>query len=109
MRVPPAGCGGIKIVDADYGEVKRMYVRPQFSGLGLAKMMLAYLADYARARNIPLLRLETGIHQQNAIALYEREGFRRIPPFGTLYGRSAQPLLRKAAVTSAAVSTRLGR
>jgi len=28
------------------------------------------------------LRLETGIHQHAAIGLYEREGFRPIPPFG---------------------------
>ncbi len=78
----PVGCGGIKLVDADYGEVKRMYVRPQFRGLGLAKLMLQHLADYARTQGVGLLRLETGIHQHQAIALYERMGFRRISPFG---------------------------
>jgi putative acetyltransferase len=78
----PASCGGIKLVDADYGEVKRMYVRPQFRGSGLGKMMLRHLADYARAQGVDLLRLETGIHQREAIGLYERMGFRRIPPFG---------------------------
>jgi putative acetyltransferase len=78
----PAACGGVKLVDADYGEVKRMYVRPQFRGLGLGKLILQHLADYARARGVGLLRLETGIHQHEAIGLYERMGFRRIPPFG---------------------------
>lgn len=39
-----------------------MYVRPQFRGLGFAKLMLDHLADYAQAHNITLLRLETGIH-----------------------------------------------
>jgi GNAT superfamily N-acetyltransferase len=34
-----AGCGGVKIVPGEYGEVKRMYVRPQFRGRGFAKMM----------------------------------------------------------------------
>lgn len=78
----PASCGGIKLFGADYGEVKRMYVRPRFRGLGLGKMMLQHLAEYARARGVGLLRLETGIHQREAIGLYERMGFRRIPPFG---------------------------
>jgi GNAT superfamily N-acetyltransferase len=76
------GCGGIKIFGSDYGEIKRMYVRPQFRGLGFAKLMLEHLADYARSRGVSLLRLETGIAQQDAIALYERSGFQSIPPFG---------------------------
>jgi putative acetyltransferase len=78
----PAGCGGIKLIGSEYGEIKRMYVRPQFRGLGLGKLMLDHLADFARSQAIPLLRLETGIHQRAAIALYERMGFYRIPPFG---------------------------
>jgi putative acetyltransferase len=77
-----AGCGGIKKVDQEYGELKRMYVRPQFRGHGYGAMILNHLADYARSQGIVLLRLETGIHQQAAIRLYEQCGFRRIPPFG---------------------------
>jgi GNAT superfamily N-acetyltransferase len=78
----PAACGGVKFIDAEYGELKRMYVRPQFRGLGFGKMMLHHLADYARSNGIVLLRLETGIHQREAIGLYERMGFQRVPPFG---------------------------
>ena len=78
-----AGCGGIELFGAEYGEVKRMYVRPQFRGLGLARLMLNHLAAYAQKRDVHLLRLETGIHQKEAIALYERMGFQQIPPFGT--------------------------
>jgi ribosomal protein S18 acetylase RimI-like enzyme len=44
--------------------------------------MLDHLADYAHARGVRLLRLETGVHQQDAIRLYEGMGFWRIPPFG---------------------------
>jgi GNAT superfamily N-acetyltransferase len=76
------GCGGIELFGTEYGEIKRMYVRPQFRGQGLAKLMLDHLAAYARERNVHLLRLETGIHQKDAIALYERIGFKPIPPFG---------------------------
>ena len=78
----PAACGGVMLVGREYGELKRMYVRPQFRGSGFGMMMLNHLADYARARGISLLRLETGIHQRAAISLYERMGFYRIPPFG---------------------------
>ena len=77
-----AGCGGILLVGQDYGEVKRMYVRPAFRGLGLAYRLLNHLADYSHARGITVLRLETGVHQQEAIRLYERYGFQRVPPFG---------------------------
>ena len=77
----PVGCGGVKLIGTDYGEVKRMFIRPQFRGLGLAKMMLDHLEGYARDHGVRLLRLETGIHQTEAIGLYERMGFRQIPPF----------------------------
>ena len=76
-----AACGGVKLF-ADYGEVKRMYVRPAFRGKGLGKAILNQLAEYARANGINLLRLETGIYQAEAIGLYEGWGFARRGPFG---------------------------
>jgi putative acetyltransferase len=78
----PAGCGGVKFFGTEYAEVKRMYVRPKFRGLGLGKRMLNHLAECSRQQDVDLLRLETGIHQTEAISLYERFGFQRIPPFG---------------------------
>jgi GNAT superfamily N-acetyltransferase len=78
----PAGCGGVKLFGTAYGEIKRMYVRPQFRGLGLGKLMLQHVADYARQHGVTVLRLETGIYQPEAIGLYERCGFRRVAPFG---------------------------
>ena len=78
----PAGCGGIKLFGVEYGEIKRMYVRPAFRGRGLARLLLDHLADYAKGHGVGVLRLETGIHQHAAIRLYEQVGFQRIPPFG---------------------------
>jgi putative acetyltransferase len=78
----PAGCGGVQLFGAEYAEIKRMYVRPQFRGRGFAKLILIHLSEHARQHGIPLLRLETGIHQHEAIRLYEGFGFQRIPPFG---------------------------
>jgi GNAT superfamily N-acetyltransferase len=77
----PAGCGGIQLFGTAYGELKRMYVRPQFRGSGYGALLVNHLAEHARAHGVSLLRLETGIHQAAAIRLYERMGFRRIPPF----------------------------
>lgn len=77
-----AGCGGVRLFEREYGEIKRMYVRPPFRGLGLAKLLLNHLSAYAREHGVGILRLETGIHQREAIGLYERMGFRPIPPFG---------------------------
>ena len=78
----PAGCGGLKIYAGEYAEVKRMYVRPAYRGLGLGKAMLNHLGNYAQERGVECLRLETGIYQVEAIGLYERYGFQRRPPFG---------------------------
>jgi putative acetyltransferase len=77
----PAACAGIKLVGGEYGEVKRMYVRPAFRRQGFATRLLDHLGAYAAAQGINLLRLETGIHQHEAIVLYERYGFYRIPAF----------------------------
>ena len=76
----PAGCGGLKLYP-DYGEVKRMFVRPSHRGLGLGKAMLDHLASLTRQQGIDVLRLETGIYQIEAIGLYERYGFDRRTPF----------------------------
>jgi ribosomal protein S18 acetylase RimI-like enzyme len=82
----PAGCAGVQFFDDKdglaYGEVKRMYIRPSFRGLGLARLALKQLEETAAARGIEILRLETGIYQTEAIRLYERYGFQRIGPFG---------------------------
>lgn len=79
----PAGCGGVQLYDLAYAEIKRLYVRPQYRGLGLAKRLLQHLVNVSEQRGIRVLRLETGIHQTDAISLYEHLGFQRIPPFGT--------------------------
>lgn len=85
----PAGCVGVKLCGSEYAEVKRMYVRPQFRGHGFAKALLEHIELYTCAHGINCLRLETGVYQTEAIGLYERLGFQRIPPFGTY---TADPL-----------------
>jgi putative acetyltransferase len=54
----------------------------RFFAAGLGRLMLQHLVGHARAQGLGLVRLETRIHQREAIALYESGGFRRIGPFG---------------------------
>jgi|WetSurMetagenome_2_1015567.scaffolds.fasta_scaffold118531_3 putative acetyltransferase len=78
----PAGCGGMKIFEGAYAELKRMYVRPEFRGTGLGRRMIEHLEEHAAQRGISVLRLETGILQREAIGLYERMGYHIRGPFG---------------------------
>ncbi len=78
----PVGCGGVQLFGTEYGELKRMYVRPGHRGKGYAKRLLDRLAAHAREHGVSLLRLETGVYQYEAIGLYERWGFARCGPFG---------------------------
>jgi GNAT superfamily N-acetyltransferase len=75
------GCGGIQLFGSEYGELKRMYIRPPYRGLGLGRQLIDRLIEHARLHGVSVLRLETGIHQDEAIRLYEGMGFRQIPPF----------------------------
>ena len=75
------GCGGIWLHE-DYAEVKRVYVRPEARGLGLAKKIMARLEDEARAAGMAIARLETGIHQPEALGLYRALGYADRGPFG---------------------------
>jgi putative acetyltransferase len=77
----PAGCGGVALGDG-FAEVKRMYVRPVARGLGVARAILDCLEAETRAADLPLLRLETGDKQIDALRLYRRYGFVDCPPFG---------------------------
>jgi putative acetyltransferase len=76
------GCGAILRDPRGWGEVKRMFVRPDQRGKGIGVRVLAELEVLARRSRLPLLRLETGIHNTEALALYRRAGFSERGPFG---------------------------
>ena len=78
----PVGCGALRPYADDIAEVKRMYTVPAWRGRGVAAAILAELERHARAFGYPTMRLETGDRQPGAIRLYERSGYRHIPPFG---------------------------
>ena len=78
----PAGCGAIRVVDEESAEVKRMFVAPRWRGLGISKRVLLALEEHALRLGVKRVVLETGERQSEALALYERNGYARIAPFG---------------------------
>ena len=76
----PIGCGAV-VIERDFGELKRMYLRPANRGRGLAAALLAFLEGHAAARGCTRLMLETGVRQAEALAFYRREGFAPRSPF----------------------------
>jgi putative acetyltransferase len=76
------GCGALLRDPRGWGEVKRMFVRPEQRGRGIGKRVLAELETIARNARLPLLRLETGIHNKDAIALYRGAGLVECEAFG---------------------------
>jgi len=76
------GCGALLRDPRGWGEIKRMYVRPDRRGRGIGRRVLSELEAIARDARLPLLRLETGIHNAEALALYRDAGFVECAPFG---------------------------
>ena len=76
------GCGAIKEYAEDTMEVKRMYVLPGSRGQGVASAVLKILEQWAVELSCKKLVLETGKNQPEAIALYGKNGYTRIPNYG---------------------------
>lgn len=80
------GCGALRRVTPDIGEVKRMFVVSDFRGRGIARRILEALEHRARELKYTSVRLETGIGQPEAIGLYTSAGYQAIPAFGEYAG-----------------------
>lgn len=85
----PAGCGAVQPLEGtepgaprEIGEVKRVYVVPWARGRGYSRTIMARLVDIAREEGFTSLWLDTGTPQHEAVALYERMGWRPIPSYG---------------------------
>lgn len=75
------GCGAV-VVTPEYGEIKRMYVRPAARGRGLARRLISALEEKAQTQGCSVFALETGPIQPEALALYERMGYKYRGAFG---------------------------
>lgn len=82
----PIGCGAIKKFESSRAEVKRMFTLHEARGKGIASRVLTELENWATELNFKKLILETGVNQPEAIALYKKCGFNRIPNYGQYAG-----------------------
>jgi ribosomal protein S18 acetylase RimI-like enzyme len=80
-----AGCCALRPLDtADYpnaAEMKRLYVRPQFRGVGLGRQLAEAILDAARGAGYACVLLDTLDDMESARALYEDLGFAEVPPY----------------------------
>ena len=76
-----AGCIGLRRLDADRCEMKRLYVRPAFRGRGIARTLVETILADARALGYQQMFLDTLPFLDTAIALYRRFGFVDIPRY----------------------------
>ena len=82
----PIACGAYKKYDDQTIEVKRMFTKEHYRGKGYAKMVLLLLEKWAKEEGFKTCILETAIKQPEAIRVYEREGYKRIPNYGQYIG-----------------------
>lgn len=80
-----AGCCALRPIDSsDYAnasEMKRLFVRPEFRGLGLGRQLAESIIDAARMSGYDSVLLDTLDDMEIARAMYEDLGFKEIPPY----------------------------
>jgi len=84
----PVGCGALRAFSPGVGEIKRMWVSPQFRGQGVGRQLLESLERAAIAKGLRCVRLDTHSSLTQALELYRTSGYREIPRFnGSPYAR----------------------
>jgi len=92
----PIACGAIKELEPAAMEVKRMYTDPALRGKGVATQVLHALEAWAAKLGYQKCRLETGKRQPDAVALYQKNGYRLIPNYGQYAGDENSVCFEKA-------------
>lgn len=78
----PAGCIALHKIDDGICEMKRLYLRPQFRGKGLGRLLADSIMKEARAVGYQRMRLDTVEPvMKDAVAMYRKLGFREIAPY----------------------------
>jgi putative acetyltransferase len=79
---PAVGIAALALRADTTAELKRVFVAPSARGRGVARDILRAVEAFARSQGVSAIRLETGVAQPEAIALYEKVGYHHIPRFG---------------------------
>jgi len=78
----PIGCVSIRFYYNDVYELKRMFIKSKYRGLGISKIMLAMIENRAKEKGINKIILETGAHLEQAVQLYKKSGYQKIVNYG---------------------------
>lgn len=76
------GCGAFKVLDENTVEIKRMYTDEAHRGKGIASLVLKELEVWAKQLGYKKCVLETGKMQPEAIALYKKQGYKKVANYG---------------------------
>lgn len=82
----PAACGAFKEFSEDTVEIKRMYTSPDYRKRGLATAIVKELESWARESGYSKAVLESSLEQNEALSVYEKSGYYRIPNYGQYVG-----------------------
>jgi putative acetyltransferase len=82
----PVGCGAMKEFTPDAMEIKRMFTLPESRGKGVGTKILMALETWAAELSYKKCVLETGKKQVEAIGLYQKNGYHKIPNYGQYVG-----------------------
>jgi len=77
----PVACVGVRQIEGNIAELKRMYVRPEFRGRGIAQDLLEASLAFVKEAGYQKIRLDTLDTMLPAMTLYEKNGFVRIPAY----------------------------
>lgn len=89
------GCGAVKEFADGAAEIKRMFVRSEHRGRGIARSILTELETWAGELGFSECILETGVKQPEAIRLYQKSGYETIPNYGQYAGIENSVCMKK--------------
>lgn len=75
------GCVGLRKINDEISEMKRMFIKKEFRGKGLSKNLINNLIAHAKQMNYKTIRLDTLPQMKEAVNLYTLIGFKEIKPY----------------------------
>lgn len=90
------GCGAFREYEPNVAEIKRMFVRAENRGRGIAGLILTELETWTKELNFSECILETGLKQPEAIRLYQKSGYEKMPSYGQYLNVKNSVCMRKS-------------